>query len=647
MQSFNNTAILPAPIGYPEILPDDTDYKVDVDALIDECCGYFWNGLRPPPEFTIDEYADKNRVIPKESSGEAGKWRTSRTPYLREIMQELSPSSHADEVVFMKGSQVGATECIINAAMFYIDNAPCPILLVEPTITVAQRFSKQRMQPSINLCGPVRAKVAENKSKAGGNTTLQKDFPGGTLIIGGANSAATLRSMPIQIALLDECDAYPEDADGEGDPMELAIRRTTNFSRKKVFKVSTPTIADVSRIAKAFEESDQRYYYVPCPFCGHLQIIKWDNIKFENRDAATVRLICENQECKAEIHEHHKTKMLELGKWIKHNPASDIPGFHLSALYSPLGWYSWKKAVKDHISALGNPKKRKVFVNTVLGEVFDDSASTVDFHYLAKRREDYEHIVPEDVICIVNGTDTQDNRLESTTVGIGWNINPEYWILDHSVFFGDPKQAGVWELLDQHLLKSWPHPSGGTMNIACTCIDAMGHCTDDVYKFCRPREFRRVFPTQGKAGAGRSIISKAHRQDRGKVMLFQIGTDQAKAGLYSNLLIKEPGPGYIHFPRYLPGHRPDAPRELGDDYFKQLTAEKRMIRHSSGLPKSVWVLPAGKRNEALDCMVNAMAALAILNPNLALLAREKMIFKSNFTRRVTRRRGILSKGIQL
>jgi phage terminase large subunit GpA-like protein len=619
---------------------------IDVDALIAECSGYFWEGLRPPPDFTIDEWADLNRVLPKESSGESGLWRTSRTPYLREIMQELSPKSHAEKIVFMKGSQVGATEAMLNTALYYIAHAPCPMLLVEPTIDTIKKVSKQRLQPSINNCEQAKVKISSG-SKKDGNTLFQKDYPGGTLILASANSASALRSMPIMIGLLDEIDGYPEDVDGEGDPVELAVRRTTNFSRRKIFYVSTPAIAETSKIEKLFNESDQRYYFVPCPFCGHMQIIKWDNIKFENRDPKTVRLVCENSECKKDIHEHHKTRMLERGEWRAQNPASEIPGFHLSALYSPLGWYSWKEAVYDHIKAIGDRSKRVSFVNTVLGEVFDENSSTIDFHYLKKRRELYVSEIPEPVLCLVAGVDHQDDRLECSIVGVGWSDNPEYWLIDHSVFMGDPKQPHVWGLLDMHLQKQWQHPSGCLMQIASTCIDAMGHCTDDVYKFCRPREFRRIFPSKGLPGAGRSLISRMKRQERGNVMLVQIGVDQAKAGLYSNLLLPDPGAGYIHFPIYLPGHRKEAPRELGEDYFKQLTAEKKMLRHGAGSPKYQWVCPAGKRNEALDCWVYAMAALAVSNIKLEMLAREKIVYRAMYSnKKQPPRRRLLSAGVK-
>lgn len=616
------------------------------DAETAELINFFFQGFRPPPSFTISEWADNHRVLPDASSGEPGQWRTSRTPYLREIMDELSPSSHAQDVVFMKGSQIGATETGINTVLYYIAHAPCPILLIEPTITVAERVSKQRIQPSINKCEQVRAKVGDPKSRSGGNTTLEKDFPGGTLIIGGANSAASMRSMPIRVVIFDEEDGYPDDVDGEGDPVDLGERRTTNFSRRKRFHISTPTIADGSRIEKRFLASDQRYYHVPCPFCNEKQIILWENIKYDNKNPATARLQCSF--CKKEIKEHHKTWMLERGEWIKQNPASKIPGFHLSAFYSPLGWYSWAMAVDDHLKAVGNTRKRKVWVNTVLGEVWDESATTIDAHWIMKRMEDYPSEVPEGVLCLVAGADTQDNRLECSTIGLGWNAGLEIWMIDHAVFYGDPKQATVWSLFDQYLLRRWQHENGSGMHVAATCIDAMGHCTDEVYAFCKPREFRRVFPTQGRGGSGRPLVGKANRHKRAGVLLFQIGVDQAKESLYSRLKVTDPGPNYIHFPTKLPPTTGDADRKLSEGYFQQLTAEKRIQKLSAGMPKWHWVLPSGKRNEALDCFVAAMAAYGILNPNLELLAQENVVFKSDFFKPAVKRgRRIISQGVRV
>lgn len=604
------------------------------DAAAEECVAYYRQGFLPPPDFTIGEYAEEKRVLSSEASNEPGPWRNSRTPYLNEIMDELSPSSHTEDIVFMKGSQVGATEVIVNAILYNRDCSPGPILAVQPTIDMAKKFSRQRLQSAIGQVDEIQGKPTNNKSRDAANTVLQKDFPGGTLIIGGANSAAALRMMPIRYLYADEIDGYPDDVDGEGDPLDLAIKRTTNWNRRKRYFSSTPTVAEFSRIQARFELSDQRYYYVPCPYCKKPQILRWENIRYDDDNHETARYVCDH--CKAEIQEYHKTWMLEHGRWIKHKPKSKVAGFHLSALYSPLGWYSWQDAVKDHLDSRGKPLKRKVWVNTVLGEVWEESeTSTIDTHWLMKRRESYKAVVPAGVLCLTAGVDHHPDRLECTVTG--WGIRGESWIISHDVFLGNTHQNPVWDLLDLHLQTEFEHERGVMMYIAATGIDAMGTSTDAVYDFCRPRKYRRVLPFKGMHGPGRAIVSGFSKSKRAGGKLFLIGVDQAKDILYCNLQIKQPGPGYIHLPT-----------DVDEIYLKQLTAEKKISRRHAGLPKSQWVCPPGKRNEALDCYVYSLAALKILNPNLEVLHKESLLFTSDFKKPTARkRRGVRAQGVSV
>ena len=595
---------------------------------------FFLDGLKPPPKMTVSEWSDKNRILTNKSSAEPGKWRTSRTPYLKEIMDELSPRSYAKRVVFLKGSQIGGTETGINWVMSIIDLTPAPILHAQPTVELGRRWSKQRFTPSIEACPRLKEKVVDNKSREHGNTILQKDFPGGTLIVTGANSAAGLRSMPICYLFADEVDAWPPDADGEGDPLALAERRITNWTRRKAYITSTPTMKGMSRIEKEFENSDQRWFHVPCQFCWAYQTITWDKLKFDSKDhdtaAETVRMICEK--CGMEIYEHHKTEMLAAGQWRPTNPKGKYPGFHLSALYSPLGWYSWRQAVEEHLATLGDPLKRKVWTNTVLAELWDEDTVTIDHHWLMKRREKYVAEVPAGVLVLTLGVDTQDDRLEATVFGFG--LDYETWIIEHFIFPGDPDQPQVWKDLDALLLREFQHEKGFKMKIAATCVDAMGHKTDAVYDYCRARFSRRVFAVQGVGGPGRALIVKYNIIKNKKVYLFRVSSDSGKEAIYSRLKINKPGPGYTHFPK-----------SLQENYFKQLTSEKRVLKRTQGIPKLQWVLPAGRHNEALDIHVYGLAALSILNPNLALLAKQNIVYSGGGQAKPPARPRILSKGV--
>lgn len=562
-------------------------------------------GLLPDPDYWLDEWSDNRRVLSRKASSEPGQWRTDRTPYLREIMRELSPASPTKEVALQKGSQVGSTEVIINFLLAIADIWPGPSLVVQPTVEIAERFSKQRVAPSIKLCPSVAEKISPAKSRDSSNTILQKDFPGGTVIIGGANSAASLRSMPIRFLLMDEVSAYPPDVDGEGDPMGLARKRTTNFGRRKIFAGSTPGEAATCRITKLFKRGDQRRYYVPCPHCQGMQVITWDKINWPQSRPDLAHLVCEH--CGEIVSEQHKTWMLARGEWRAANPGAEIVSYHLSALYSPLGWYSWAQAASDFLDAKGDREKLKVWVTHVLGEAWDDEGQTVEATTLVSRVEVYRNEAPEGVLLLTLGGDTQDDRIEMEVVG--WGRGRESWSLDYRVFWGKPDQANLWDDIERYLLRGWRHSSGVPLFIACGLIDSQGHYTNEVQAFTKPREFRRIFACKGVGGAGVPLVGKPGRNNRAGALQFPVGVDSAKAALYYRLRLTEPGPGFCHFPEGRPA-----------SYFEQLTSEKQVTRFNKGRPIIEWVKKQHARNEALDCRVYASAAMEILNVDLDSLA---------------------------
>ncbi|MGH8573986.1 MAG: phage terminase large subunit family protein, partial [Gammaproteobacteria bacterium] len=291
-------------------------------------------GLTPDPLLTVSEWADRHRMLSTKASAEPGRWRTHRTPYLQAIMDCLSPTSPVERVVFMKGGQVGGTECGNNWIGYVIHHAPGPMMAVSPTVEMAKRNSKQRVDPLIEESPVLRELIAPHRSRDSGNTILAKEFRGGVLVMTGANSAVGLRSMPVRYLFLDEVDGYPGDVEGEGDALSLACARTRTFARRKIFIVSTPTITGVSSIEREFEASDQRRYFVPCPQCGHRQWLRFEQLRWTRGKPETASYVCES--CSAEIGEHHKTWMLEHGEWRAMAPenAGKTAGFHLSSLYS-------------------------------------------------------------------------------------------------------------------------------------------------------------------------------------------------------------------------------------------------------------------------------------------------------------------------
>jgi len=568
----------------------------------------FFAGLTPDPDLTVSAWADEFRFLSQKASAEPGRWRTDRTPYLREILDSLSPSDPTQRVIFMAGAQVGKTETGNNWCGFIIDMAPGPLMMVQPTVDMAKRLSKQRLAPMIEETPRLRGKVADSRSRDSGNTMMAKEFAGGFLMITGANSAVGLRSMPVRYLFLDEVDAYPADLDGEGDPCNLAERRTTTFARRKIFMCSTPTIRDASRIEAEYMASDQRRYFVPCPHCGELQQLVWKNLKWQDGDPKTVIYGCEANGCS--IDESHKTDMLMRGEWRATAPSDGkTRGYHLSSLYSPLGWKSWAEIVEEFLRAKGDPPLLKTFVNTILAETWEDEiASKIGAGELQDRVELYRPgMAPSGVLTVVAGVDTQDNRLAVTVVGFG--AAEEAWVLRHDEIFGDPARPEVWNQLANLLSSPIEHEDYEDVQIAATCIDSGGHFTHEVYAFAREHKNLNVMAIKGVSLKNKPILGRPTKVDlnwrqqtlKNGAEVWPVGTDTAKATIYSRLKLTEPGAGFVHF------HA-----ALNTEYFDQLTSEKLRTRYVRGYATREWVKKSGSRNEALDCFVYALAAMQSL-----------------------------------
>lgn len=568
----------------------------------------FVQGLTPDPDMTVSEWADEFRMLSQKASAEPGRWRTDRTPYLREILDSLSPGDPTQRVVFMAGAQVGKTETGNNWTGFVIHMAPGPMMLVQPTVDMAKRLSKQRLAPMIDESPVLRERIAETRTRDSGNTMMAKEFPGGFMLITGANSAVGLRSMPVRYLFLDEIDGFPVDLDGEGDPVNLAERRTTTFARRKIFMCSTPTVAETSRIEREYLASDQRRFYVPCPHCGEYQWLRWANMKWDDGDATTAHYVCEHSGCI--IEEHLKTEFLLKGEW-RPTVTGDgrTRGYHLSSLYSPLGWKSWSEIVDEFLRAKGDPPLLKTFVNTILAETWQDEiASKIGAGELQDRVEFYPSgVAPAGVLAIVAGVDTQDNRLAITILGVG--RDEESWVLDHQEIFGDPARPELWNQLSDLLSRPVEHELYQPLEISATCIDSGGHFTHEVYAFAREHRSRHVMAVKGQSQKNKPIIGRPSKVDlnlkkqtmKNGAEVWPVGTDTAKQTIYSRLKLTEPGAGFTHF------HA-----NLDPDYFQQLTAERLVTRYVKGFPVREWQKKSGARNEALDTFVYSLAAVQSL-----------------------------------
>lgn len=566
--------------------------------------------LKPPPELTLSQWADKYRMLSAESSAEPGRWHTDKAPYQREIMDAIG-DPHTRKVVIMSAAQIGKTDAfILNTIGYYMDYAPAPMMCMQPTIDMGQTFSKDRLAPMLRDTPELRDKV-DTKSRYSGNTILKKNFPGGHITIVGANSATGLASRPIKVLLADEVDRYPTSAGTEGDPLSLAQKRQTTFWDKKTIMVSTPVIKGHSRIETEFNQSTREEWNVPCPECGHYQPLVWGGVKFDKENpSAPVEYACER--CGVLNGEYAWKKASKRGRFVAENPDAEARGFHLNTLAST--FCGWNEIVQKFVVAheqleQGNPEGMKVWVNTELGETWEEQGEQVEDGDLLQRREIYEAEVPDDVLVLTAGVDVQDDRFEIEVVG--WGAGKESWGIRYQKIFGDLLKEQVWNDLDNFLLSAFYKKDGTPMRVIACCMDSGGHHSNAVYSFCKERFDRRVFAIKGKGGADVPYIRNPSTNNRVKAPLFIIGVDAGKALLYQRLRHGTKGPNYCHFP---------AEEEAGYDelYFRGLTSEKLVTRFRKGRMTTMWVLKDEKykRNEPLDLRNYATAALEIANPVL-------------------------------
>lgn len=588
--------------------------------------------FKPPESLTVDEWADRYRRLSPESSAEAGPWRTKRTPYLEEPMKAFTDPK-VYKIVMVAASQVGKSELELNIIGYIIDQDPGSVLYVHPTIDDAKKFSRIRIAPMIRDSRRLKSKVHEVKSRDSGNTILQKSFPGGMLTLTGSNSASALASTPCRYIIGDERDRWATSAGTEGDPWALAEARQTTFYNAKAVEVSTPTIKGASNIETSFYQGTQERWCHHCPECGEYHEIVFDDIRFEPEATrvngkktwkikGVISWVCPG--CGCIIPEEVVRK--QPAKWIADNPGAYSKGvrsFWLNAFSSP--WTPWEKIALKFLDAKNDPERLKVVYNTLLGQLWEDRGDLEDEDTMLARREDYgtrpdgtSVELPDGVLVLTCGVDTQDNRLEYEVVGHGkWG---ETWGIVKGIIPGRPDTAEVWARLDDVIDHVYTFKSGRGLKISITCVDSGGHFTQEVYEACRARQVKHVFAIKGKGGDGIPFVSppsKVAIRDNKKITcwLYVLGVDAGKAAIMGNLKVQEAGPKYCHFNR-----NPDAGYDL--NFFNGLLSEKLELTRTKRGDQWAWVkLPGHNRNEALDCRNYALAGLKIINPDMDAVER--------------------------
>jgi len=574
---------------------------MDKDDYLRNCKKLFWNTIQtwtPPPDLTLSEWADTYAYLSPESAAQPGKWET--IPYQKGIMDAVTDPS-IEKITVMKSARVGYTKVLNHIIGYHVHQDPCPIMVVQPTIDDAQGYSKEELSPMFRDTPVLKGLIAEAKSKDSNNTILKKGFPGGQLLLVGANSARGFRRVSVRKVLFDEVDGYPPTAGQEGDQIKLGTKRTDFYHNRQIIIGSTPTVKGFSRVEDSFEKSDKRYYYVPCPHCRHMQPITWGQIDFTTLGTKENPVLVCIQCGEAISYDYHRY-MIENGEWVATQPdVKGHAGFHIWSAYSYSPNATWTKIVAEFLECKDDPEKLKTFVNTVFGQTWEEKGHSQNTGVLFESREHIEtNPIPYEIGFITAAVDTQDNRLEVLIKG--WGLNEESWDIEHIVLFGDPGRAEVWEKLDLLLLKIYNHESGARLKIACTAIDSGGHYADNVYSFCKNKRARAIYAIKGATVQGKPVVSRSSNRNKGKVDLFMVGTHAAKDLIFSRFSLVEDqvyGPGYIHF------------NDFDFEYFEQLTAEKIMTKYKKGFPYREYV-KTRPRNEALDLQVYALAALRIV-----------------------------------
>jgi phage terminase large subunit GpA-like protein len=564
--------------------------------------------LRPPSKLKQADWADKYRRLSSESSAEVGHWVTEKAPYEREIMNAIS-DPFTPRVVCQKGAQLGLTDAgILNTIGYHMDQDPCPILVVQPTIEMAETFSNDRLEPMLRDTPRLKGKVAERRSRDSSNKILRKAFRGGYVAMGGANSPASLSGRPIRVALLDDVDRYPASAGKEGNPLQLAIARTSAFWNRKIVIISSPGIKGVSHIEREMNESTKEHWQLPCPACRVMQHLSWKRMRLA--DAVT-------HECEACGEHFEKYRWLAgKGQWWAERPFDErgnkvrTRGFYISGLVNP--WIEWEILRDEYVRAMqasdeGDIEPLKAFNNTRLGLLHEEQGHKIEIDLYAERREVYPDAdIPDGVLVLTAGVDVGDGFLHYDVVG--WGRGRECWGIEFGLLAGDPREQEVWDLLDEAVYhRMFSTTDGKFMRVRKMAVDS-GYASDFVYAYTKPRQPRAV-SIKGQGGIGQPFIKGTGTLTKSnRAHLVTLGVDAGKEEIIHRLMVTKPGPGFCHFPKLLNG---ESCRGYDEEYFKGLTAERRIVKSKNGFRTYIWIKRLSQRNEPFDCRNYAMGALVM------------------------------------
>lgn len=577
------------------------------------------NGLKPLPKTSVSQWADNHRMLSSGISAEPGKWKTSRALYQKDIMNAFTePGIH--RVVVKSSSQIGKSDMMNNVIGRFAHLDPCAIMMIQPTIDMAQDYSKTRIAPMIRDTKVLNTLFYDVKSRDANNTILSKVFPGGRLIMCGANSPAGLASRPIRILLADEVDRFPDSAGTEGDPVDLAAKRMTTFWNSCMGLFSTPTNEGTSRIDEEYLAGTQEEWQHKCPNCGEYHLLRHIDMTVDYKEIKTpsgkktvivndVKWRCPH--CGFSFSEKEMKQTQQ--KYISQNSdalKNGIRSFFVNGFTSP--WMTWPKIMREWLEAKGDPEREKVIMNTVFGESYKQKGAFEDEQIFLRRRESYGAELPNGVLLLTAAIDTQDNRLEYEVVG--WGKEEECWGIRKGIVLGAPNQARTWKEIDNILDKTYHFADGKGLKVVRTFIDSGGHYTSDVYNYCQKNFYKQRFAIKGRGGPGIPLIYKIAKANNAKAPLILLGVDDGKQQIMDRLSIDSPGPLYFHFPQD-EGIKELSDRGYNDLYFKGIISEHKKVYKRNGVLREVWETTKNVRNEPLDLRNYNLACMKSLKPD--------------------------------
>lgn len=577
------------------------------------------NGLKPLPKTSVSQWADNHRMLSSGISAESGKWKTSRAPYQKDIMNAFTePGIH--RVVVKSSSQIGKSDMMNNVIGRFAHLDPCAIMMIQPTIDMAQDYSKTRIAPMIRDTKVLNNLFYDVKSRDANNTILSKVFPGGRLIMCGANSPAGLASRPIRILLADEVDRFPDSAGTEGDPVDLAAKRMTTFWNSCMGLFSTPTNEGSSRIDEEYLAGTQEEWQHKCPNCGEYHLLRHIDMTVDYKEIKTpsgkktvivndVKWRCPH--CGFSFSEKEMKQTPQ--KYISRNAdalKNGIRSFFVNGFTSP--WMTWSRIMREWLEAKGDPEREKVIMNTVFGESYKQKGAFEDEQIFLRRRESYGAELPNGVLLLTAAIDTQDNRLEYEVVG--WGKEEECWGIRKGIVLGAPNQARTWKEIDNILDKTYHFADGKGLKVVRTFIDSGGHYTSDVYNYCQKNFHKQRFAIKGRGGPGIPLIYKIAKANNAKAPLILLGVDDGKQQIMDRLSIDSPGPLYFHFPQD-EGIKELSDRGYDDLYFKGIISEHKKVYKRNGVLREVWETTKNVRNEPLDLRNYNLACMKSLKPD--------------------------------